>query len=30
MVGLTYIFTRLIGRFFFGEADGWKRAWAWL
>lgn len=25
MVGLTYIFTLLIGRFFFGEAVGWER-----
>jgi drug/metabolite transporter (DMT)-like permease len=25
MVGLTYIFTLLIGRFFFGETLGWER-----
>lgn len=25
MVGLTYVFTLLIGRFFFGEAVGWER-----
>ena len=25
MVGLTYIFTLLIGRFFFGETVGWER-----
>ena len=25
MVGLTYIFTLLIGRYFFGEAVGWER-----
>ncbi|MCB9098559.1 MAG: EamA family transporter [Anaerolineales bacterium] len=25
MVGLTYIFTLLIGRFFFGETIGWER-----
>lgn len=25
MVGLTYVFTLLIGRFFFGEAIGWER-----
>ena len=25
MVGMTYIFTLLIGRFFFGEAVGWER-----
>lgn len=25
MVGLTYVFTLLIGRFFFGEAFGWER-----
>jgi drug/metabolite transporter (DMT)-like permease len=25
MVGLTYIFTLLIGRFFFGEPVGWER-----
>ncbi len=26
MVGLTYVFTLLIGRFFFGETIGWERA----
>ena len=25
MVGLTYVFTLLIGRFFFGEPVGWER-----
>ncbi len=25
MVGLTYVFTLLIGRFFFGESFGWER-----
>ncbi len=25
MVGLTYVFTLLIGRFFFGETIGWER-----
>ncbi len=25
MVGLTYVFTLLIGRFFFGESIGWER-----
>lgn len=25
MVGLTYVFTLLIGRFFFGETVGWER-----
>lgn len=25
MVGLTYVFTLLIGRFFFGEIVGWER-----
>jgi drug/metabolite transporter (DMT)-like permease len=25
MVGLTYVFTLLIGRFFFGEQVGWER-----
>ena len=25
MVGLTYVFTLLIGRFFFGETLGWER-----
>lgn len=25
MVGLTYVFTLLIGRFFFGEVVGWER-----
>ncbi len=25
MVGLTYVFTLLIGRYFFGEAVGWER-----
>ena len=25
MVGLTYVFTLLIGRFFFGEIFGWER-----
>ncbi len=25
MVALTYVFTLLIGRFFFGEAVGWER-----
>ncbi|MCB0156247.1 MAG: EamA family transporter [Anaerolineae bacterium] len=25
MVGLTYVFTLLIGRFFFGEVFGWER-----
>lgn len=25
MVGLTYVFTLLIGRFFFGEMFGWER-----
>ena len=25
MVGLTYIFTLLIGRYFFGETVGWER-----
>lgn len=25
MVGLTYVFTLLIGRFFFGETFGWER-----
>ena len=25
MVGLTYVFTLLIGRFFFGEIIGWER-----
>lgn len=25
MVGLTYVFTLLIGHFFFGEAVGWER-----
>jgi drug/metabolite transporter (DMT)-like permease len=25
LVGLTYIFTLLIGRFFFGETVGWER-----
>ncbi|RME75814.1 MAG: hypothetical protein D6784_07235 [Chloroflexi bacterium] len=25
MVGLTYVFTLLIGYFFFGEAVGWER-----
>jgi drug/metabolite transporter (DMT)-like permease len=25
MVGLTYVFTLLIGRFFFGEVIGWER-----